>query len=153
MRKWYADHPDYREASKKRAVAYNKTERDKETNRSCRAAWRADGGSERERNCRRIRYALNPLLGRQYAATRRASIRSVGHLGHYTAVDAKLLWLLQDGLCLYCSRPLEDRGHIDHMTPLSRGGSNHPSNICWACVSCNLSKGQRTAEEFSLCAA
>ncbi len=32
---------------------------------------------------------------------------------------------------------------IDHVVPLSRGGSNHPSNLQLAHLLCNLSKGNR----------
>jgi 5-methylcytosine-specific restriction endonuclease McrA len=38
--------------------------------------------------------------------------------------------------------------HVDHKTPLSRGGSNWPSNIVCACAECNMKKNAKTAEEF-----
>ncbi|TXN40071.1 hypothetical protein FV233_27185 [Methylobacterium sp. WL7] len=54
----------------------------------------------------------------------------------------------RDGLvCAYCgdiSGPFE----IDHVVPYSRGGENHPSNLCVACKPCNRSKGARTPEEW-----
>ena len=49
--------------------------------------------------------------------------------------------------CCYCGKsdiPLE----IEHITPKSRGGSNRVSNLCLACRSCNVSKGNQTATEF-----
>jgi len=40
------------------------------------------------------------------------------------------------------------RFHVDHKTPLTRGGNNSPENLCCACPSCNFRKGTKTAEEF-----
>lgn len=34
--------------------------------------------------------------------------------------------------------------HIDHIQPISRGGTNHPSNLRALCAHCNQSKGART---------
>lgn len=49
--------------------------------------------------------------------------------------------------CTYCGStgaPL----HVDHIHPISRGGSNHPDNLCAACIDCNVSKGAKTLEEW-----
>lgn len=61
----------------------------------------------------------------------------------------QLLQLLeeQDNRCYYCDRDL-DEWHQEHMTPLSRGGSDDISNIAISCPSCNLKKNTKTAEEF-----
>lgn len=59
---------------------------------------------------------------------------------HYTAEDVMSLLESQKGLCAYCDVTLEAKYHIDHIVPLSRGGSNGPDNICLACSFCNLSK-------------
>jgi len=68
--------------------------------------------------------------------------------GSFTAEDIKDLYATQGGRCYYCSVSIEESYHIDHMQPLSRGGRNDVSNICLACVPCNLSKHTKTAEEF-----
>lgn len=49
--------------------------------------------------------------------------------------------------CAYCRKdgiPLE----IEHIVPRIRGGSNRVSNLTLACNSCNLEKGNLTAEEY-----
>ena len=49
--------------------------------------------------------------------------------------------------CAYCDTtdvPLE----IEHMVPVSRGGSNWVSNLTLACHACNQTKGKQTAREF-----
>jgi len=60
------------------------------------------------------------------------------------------LYAHQNGQCHYCSKPLVIRDMtLDHMTPLSRGGADHVSNLCGACYPCNNDKGSMTAEEFT----
>lgn len=54
-----------------------------------------------------------------------------------------------DGYCFYCSAILSPEAfHVDHKTPLVRGGDNHILNLTAACAPCNLSKGTQTADEF-----
>lgn len=57
--------------------------------------------------------------------------------------------------CLYCHREgaklTDPDGHsweIDHLHPISKGGTNHPSNLVAACRSCNREKHNRTAAEY-----
>lgn len=37
---------------------------------------------------------------------------------------------------------------MDHLTPVSKGGSHYPSNLRTACISCNKSRGNKDLEEF-----
>ena len=53
-------------------------------------------------------------------------------------------WVRQ---CTYCGKkdiPLQ----IEHIHPLSKGGSNRASNLCLACEKCNQKKGNKPVEEF-----
>lgn len=52
------------------------------------------------------------------------------------------------GRCLYCGEECGDCGHIDHVIPISAGGSNAPWNLALACATCNLQKHDRNAFEF-----
>lgn len=47
--------------------------------------------------------------------------------------------------CAYCGDVAKE---LDHITPVSRGGSDSPSNVAASCVSCNRRKAARTATEF-----
>lgn len=103
----------------------------------------------RERNPEKV--AAWRSSEREYKATVKARYR--GRLadadGHHTPADLALLDEYQGGLCWYCGALLADTGrHLDHKIPLSRGGSNWPANLCWACPTCNTSKGARTPDEF-----
>lgn len=48
--------------------------------------------------------------------------------------------------CHYCGSDTDLTR--DHVVPRSRGGSNDPENIVYACRSCNAAKGNRTPEEW-----
>lgn len=50
--------------------------------------------------------------------------------------------------CEYCGGFCERNFHFDHRLPVSRGGINHPDNLCIACPTCNFSKGSMTDAEF-----
>lgn len=53
------------------------------------------------------------------------------------------------GKCHYCGKEVpENNFHVDHMTPLSRGGSNKFENLCLSCPHCNMSKGTMTDKEY-----
>ena len=58
---------------------------------------------------------------------------------------------LQDGLCWYCGRSLSQchgTPHVEHQTPLSRGGADSFHNLVMACPRCNTDKGDLTLEEY-----
>ena len=82
---------------------------------------------------------------RVYQSKRRSTVRL---RGEFTKTDIKDLYATQGGRCYYCSVDVEGGYHIEHMTPLSRGGRNDVSNICLACAPCNMRKHTKTAEEF-----
>ena len=66
-----------------------------------------------------------------------------------TVTDSVLRDLYSKEICTYCNRKTpEDKRTIDHVIPLSRGGTHSASNLTMACLSCNCSKGAKTAEEF-----
>lgn len=67
---------------------------------------------------------------------------------HFIAEDITQMLMDQDGKCAYCECDILEGYHVDHMTPLSLDGSNSWDNIALTCPSCNLSKRNKTAEEF-----
>lgn len=52
------------------------------------------------------------------------------------------------GSCEYCRIPddaVEWPYHVEHIVALQHGGDDRPSNLCWACIHCNLRKGTNLA--------
>lgn len=50
-------------------------------------------------------------------------------------------------LCTYCGTG-EGPFEVDHIHPVSRGGSDDLDNLCLACAPCNRSKSNKTVEEW-----
>jgi 5-methylcytosine-specific restriction endonuclease McrA len=101
---------------------------------------------------RRIEYqrayhAANPNIRRTSQFRYRSRIRNAE--GTHTAVDIQNQYKAQKGKCYWCSVKVGDTYHVDHIKPLSRGGSNNPENLVIACPSCNLSKGSKLPHEWA----
>jgi 5-methylcytosine-specific restriction endonuclease McrA len=59
-------------------------------------------------------------------------------------VDPMVLFERDNGICGICASQIKDDFHVDHIVPLSRGGSHSYDNTQIAHPRCNLSKGSRT---------
>jgi 5-methylcytosine-specific restriction endonuclease McrA len=65
----------------------------------------------------------------------------------YTQEDIGRLEGIQNKCCYYCGaseKPLQ----VEHLVPVSKGGTNFISNIVLACAHCNASKHSKTDLEF-----
>lgn len=78
--------------------------------------------------------------------TRKARIQSAQ--GKHTVEDIRNMYKRQKGKCYYCASKLSKTYHVDHIVPLTRGGSNDPSNLVIACPPCNLSKKDKLLHEW-----
>jgi 5-methylcytosine-specific restriction endonuclease McrA len=76
---------------------------------------------------------------------RRARLHGLSEF--HTKTDIDELYEEQEGHCFYCGTILNNY-HVDHKTPLSRGGSDTKENLCLACPNCNWIKNSKTEEEF-----
>lgn len=85
-----------------------------------------------------------PESRRAYRQRQRAGIGR----GHFTGADITAKGERQGWRCYWCGQPCKAEYHIDHIVPLSKGGSNTADNICIACPPCNLSKGGQMPDEF-----
>lgn len=65
--------------------------------------------------------------------------------GEFTNIEWKHTVDAFDRKCAYCGDVWE---HIDHIVPLSKGGTNTIDNVAPACAQCNLSKNAAYLEEW-----
>ena len=62
----------------------------------------------------------------------------------HTGADEIHVYNLAEGKCSYCGIKLSFKeGQIDHIVPLSRGGSNDIGNLAWSCPHCNNKKNAK----------
>lgn len=68
--------------------------------------------------------------------------------GSFTRDDVETMLVEQCGVCAACPANISESYHVDHMTPLARGGTNWPDNLQLLCPACNRSKGAKTMAEW-----
>lgn len=106
---------------------------------------------ERDRDYREKYRKENPDLMRSHERNRRARLSEAE--GSHSVSDISAMIELQRGKCASCKIKLFKSGkkkyHIDHIMPLSRGGSNWPSNLQLLCPPCNLSKHAKDPMEWA----
>lgn len=118
--------------------------RNRERVRVENAAWAKANPDKVAAKSRRWRLS-HPLKVRAVKSRRRALIRT-SLIGN---VDLDLLWIRQCGTCSLCFERI-DRAlawpdplskSVDHIVPLSKGGTHEQSNLAWTHLVCNLKKG------------
>lgn len=128
VRAWRKRNPE-----KKRAAARRHGKKNFEQKKAYRVA-----NKERLSAYYRDRYAKNKEGHKAHARNRKARLRSA--IGKHSGADIQRIFLAQKGRCAYCRIKLGAERHVDHIKPLSKGGSNWPSNLQITCAPCNLSK-------------
>jgi 5-methylcytosine-specific restriction endonuclease McrA len=126
--------------------AYNSRLRERaKANPMLRSA-RYQANREKEKASVRQWSAANPE--KRNAMRRRHLARKRNAEGNHTEADIKRQHKAQGGKCYYCHAFVGETYHVDHVIPLSRGGSNGPENIVIACAICNISKQDRLPHEW-----
>lgn len=72
-----------------------------------------------------------------------------GHQNRFLKADIEKKYEEQKGKCYWCGESLNGDYEIDHIIPLSKGGTDYPGNVCCACQFCNRSKSNKMPYEFS----
>jgi len=78
--------------------------------------------------------------------TRNNRKKSIGKFG---TSDIKRLKTSQNDKCAACLCCIKESYHIDHIIPLSKGGSNWPDNIQLLCPLCNRRKAAKMPEVWA----
>lgn len=141
------------EIIKKQQAAYRQANREKllEKNREWRKANESDQIAKRREYYLSIKdrhnhysseyYKKNPERINAIRAARRA--RELNAEGRYTKEDIVFLFEMQGGKCACCRESIIRKYHVDHIFPLSCGGTNDRGNLQLLCPSCNLQKSNK----------
>lgn len=143
MRTWYEKNKEYAQAYGRTRHQANKVEiaekrRFSNLSPERQAALRAASAEWR---------AANKQAKATQERNRRALKRQA--VGCHTAKDIAKLADVQDLRCPYCRTSIAGRFHVDHIVPLSRGGSNGVENLQLLCQPCNQRKHAKDPEQFA----
>ncbi len=90
------------------------------------------------------------VFGRERRRTavhiRRARLANA-RIGRYGKKEWRETVLYCNGHCTHCHKPFNNL-EIEHVIPLSRGGSHSTENILASCKGCNMSKGAKSVLSF-----
>lgn len=139
-RRWYHEH---KQKAAERAKRYSKENKKKVADK--KGEWR-ENNKEKIAEYNRNWWDKNPEKRKEHKSKRRSLKKSAQ--GNHTAGDIKSQYKRQNGKCYYCGKKVNDSYHVDHVIPLSRGGSNGPENIVISCQFCNQSKKDKMPHEW-----
>jgi 5-methylcytosine-specific restriction endonuclease McrA len=125
MRRWHSEHRDITRARCKN--------------------WRTQNIEVARQSCHNWRLA-NPEKVASYTRNRKARLRDSE--GTHTAADVQAQLKRQKGMCYYCGAKVGNKYHVDHVVPVTRNGSNDPSNLVIACPICNIKKSDKLPHEW-----
>jgi 5-methylcytosine-specific restriction endonuclease McrA len=109
-------------------------------NPEARKNWSASN-REKTRTYAKAYRINNPEASRNSSHNRRAKLKNTIRF----KITAKELKRLYASDCFYCGKQAT---HLDHVIPLSRGGSHGIGNLVAACEFCNLSKNNKFITEW-----
>lgn len=95
----------------------------------------------------RLWVEANRERARETVRRRRARLRLVAAFA-IAERDIRRMLVRQGGRCAYCQAELGESYHVDHVVPVSRGGSNSIGNLAAACPPCNVSKSNWLLSEW-----
>jgi 5-methylcytosine-specific restriction endonuclease McrA len=148
VQKWRGKHPEkvtaYREANKEKIE--QRTKEWKRANpdmvRENTRKWHA-AHPDVVKNWRKA----NPEAWRAQVQTRRALMASAE--GRHTGADLRSLLKQQNWRCCYCQKSIRTKYSVDHIQPLSKGGTNWIANIQLLCCPCNSAKQDTDPIEYA----
>jgi 5-methylcytosine-specific restriction endonuclease McrA len=85
--------------------------------------------------------------GRLRVVARNATRWAIGIVSKDTIVELQEEYA---GICPYCNKPITDGGSLDHIVPISKGGTNDRDNLVWCCRRCNFSKNNTSLLRWML---
>lgn len=118
---------------------YNKDNRDKKYLQNKK--W-AEENREKSRAIKKKYSDSNRLKWRLYCHNRRNNTKE--------KIIIELIKNWDTKICGICNKPIEDKFHIDHIIPISRGGKHNAKNLQLSHPTCNLRKNNKLPQELVL---
>jgi 5-methylcytosine-specific restriction endonuclease McrA len=144
-REWHLANP---EKAAEKNQKWQIANREKENVR--KREWRLANPDKMAQSARNWRKANPDACG---ALRRNAYARRQAADGSHTFEDVQRIYETQAGACAACQKRLGAPGkgtyHVDHIMPISRGGSNDPGNLQILCPRCNQSKNAMDPYEWA----
>lgn len=125
---------------------YNITKRTNHRDTLLKAQLRWKSENKEHLKAYMAQYLINNKEQR-YANNRNYRAKKRNAEGRHDNTDIQVILLQQNYFCNGCGCHL-DEYDVDHIIPLSRGGSNWPSNLQCLCPTCNGSKNDKTMIEW-----
>ncbi len=146
---WHTAHREEKKAKSKRYDAEHRVER--ATYRVAYDAKYPGRRARRDRVRRAARLAAYPELmrerQREYAHRRRVRLRA----NFVAPVSVETIWNRDRGICGICDRKVkENEASLDHILPVSQGGTHEPRNVRLAHIRCNKQRQHRGAAQLRL---
>lgn len=126
-----------RESDRIHRAANAQIHRDRDT------AWR-NANIDAVREADRLRY-LNTDRDQLRKHRRDRKARQRNAPGSHTLAEIKAMLVAQKFRCAACPADIRSNKtrHLDHIQPLSKGGSQDLENLQWLCIPCNLNKAAK----------
>lgn len=135
-----------REAARQRASEWYRQNKSRPEVKAARAAYR-EATKEKQHLWNKRWRDDHPEECGVHARNRRARKRATGK---HSVADLREIGVLQKGKCAYCTTRLTaDNRHVDHITPLVRGGTNGRANLQLLCQPCNNRKHAKDPLDFA----
>jgi 5-methylcytosine-specific restriction endonuclease McrA len=135
----------YRTAERNRKYSLEDYYRNRPARLTAAKEWRKanpETASAIAKNWRKLNQQKCSALRRSY------KLRKRGAEGSHSGSDIKRIYMSQKEKCPICRKPLNNIYHVDHVMPLSRGGTNWSSNLQLLCPRCNLKKSAKDPIAF-----
>ena len=131
--------------SARKAKAYQEN---KEAMLARNRRWR-EANREKERAQHKVYYANNPHIFAKRGTNRKESWAAIEKF-EFSKRDYQSLLNRYSNSCAYCKHGFSDdlTVSLDHVVPVSRGGTHGAGNLVPSCRPCNSSKNSRTLMEW-----
>lgn len=132
------------EGQKERVAVYRSNNRDLIKVRGRQRYWNSPESYRKES---RDYGAVRPIQRAVKNAHRTA--KRLGVLSTLTEDEWRLVVYTLNQTCTYCGKKMDILSlTMDHVVPMSKGGTNTVDNVTVACLSCNVIKSDRDLDEF-----